>query len=117
LTHRLNYGHGTGHGVGHVLGVHESPPRISPAPLNLAIRPGMILSNEPGYYLPGAYGIRLENLVLCVQDSPGWLRWETLTSVPFAPEAIEISLLSPGEKDWLRDYHLLVQSRYEAKLP
>jgi Xaa-Pro aminopeptidase len=116
-THRLNYGHGTGHGVGHVLGVHESPPRISPAPLNLAIRPGMILSNEPGYYLPGAYGIRLENLVLCVQDSPGWLRWETLTSVPFAPEAIEISLLSPGEKDWLRDYHLLVQSRYEAKLP
>jgi Xaa-Pro aminopeptidase len=115
-SNRMNYGHGTGHGVGHVLGVHESPPRISPAPLNMDIEPGMILSNEPGYYREGKYGIRLENLILCRPDDPGWLRWETLTYVPFSPEAVLPNLLTSEEKDWLRDYHSETQSRYGKRL-
>src|SRR6185312_16924736 len=65
-THGLDYDHGTGHGVGAYLGVHEGPQRISKSPSTVALKPGMIVSNEPGYYKTGAYGIRIENLVLVV---------------------------------------------------
>jgi len=102
----LNYGHGTGHGVGHVLGVHESPPRLSPHPESGLIREGMILSNEPGYYKPGHWGIRLENLVLVVSREKGWLAFESLTRIPFDPKGVSQELLTDEEKLWLKSYHL-----------
>ena len=84
----LDYDHGTGHGVGSFLGVHEGPARISKIPSGTALAPGMILSNEPGYYKPGAFGIRIENLVVVVQaEAPDGAErplygFETLTLAP-----------------------------------
>ncbi len=104
----LNYNHGTGHGVGAGLGVHESPPNLSPRPrtpaADWALRPGMVFSNEPGFYAEGSHGIRCENLLLVVERAPGWLGFETLTQVPFDPHLIVWDLLSDSESDWLRAY-------------
>jgi Xaa-Pro aminopeptidase len=105
----LDYDHGTGHGVGSYLGVHEGPQRISKAVNGQALLPGMIVSNEPGYYKTGAYGIRIENLVL-VQPSEGtaereMLRFETLTLAPIDRNLIEPSLLDDGEIVWFDGYH------------
>ena len=103
----VTYTHGTGHGVGAFLGVHEGPIGFStryPTPLE----PGMIISNEPGYYKPGAYGIRIENLVLVVESSVGdgkFLELETLTLAPIDLRLVDEKLLTPGEKDWLNAYH------------
>ena len=107
----LDYDHGTGHGVGSYLGVHEGPQRISKAPSAVALRQGMIVSNEPGYYKAGEFGIRLENLVLVVPATrPGvpsheWLEFETLTVVPFDRHLIDPLLLSVKEIDWVHAYH------------
>lgn len=107
----LDYDHGTGHGVGSYLGVHEGPQRIAKSSSSVALRPGMIISNEPGYYKAGEYGIRLENLVLVVPDDsvrasdPEWYRFETLTVVPFDRSLIDLSILTPKEIDWLNAYH------------
>ena len=107
----LDYDHGTGHGVGSYLGVHEGPQRISKSPNFVALQPGMILSNEPGYYKNGEYGIRLENLVVVVQVSeikegePTLLEFETLTVVPFDRNLIERSLLTAQDRDWMNAYH------------
>lgn len=114
----LDYAHGTGHGVGAYLSVHEGPQRIAapnypgggPAE---PLRAGMILSNEPGYYKAGEYGIRIENLILTVPiDVPGAekpvLGFETLTFAPIERDLIEPSLLTPAEKAWLDDYHAKV---------
>jgi Xaa-Pro aminopeptidase len=109
----LDYDHGTGHGVGSYLSVHEGPAGISRAAKPIALQPGMILSNEPGYYLPGSYGIRLENLEL-VQDASfeqtnrKFLRFETLTLAPFDRALIEPTLLPPSSLDWLNGYHARV---------
>ena len=110
----LDYDHGTGHGVGSFLGVHEGPARISKIPNTVALEPGMILSNEPGYYRPGAYGIRIENLV-AVRPSPdlpdadrAMLAFETLTLAPIDRSLIECGLLSPGETEWIDAYHARV---------
>jgi Xaa-Pro aminopeptidase len=105
----LDYDHGTGHGVGSYLSVHEGPQRISKTG-SVALEPGMILSNEPGYYREGFYGIRLENLVLVEpREIEGaekkMLGFETLTLAPFARNLIEISLLTEDEKLWLNEYH------------
>jgi Xaa-Pro aminopeptidase len=106
----LDYDHGTGHGVGAYLSVHEGPAGISRAAKPVPLQPGMILSNEPGFYLPGAYGIRLENLLL-VQPAGfppqqrKFLRFETLTQVPFDRALIEPALLTPDALDWLNEYH------------
>jgi Xaa-Pro aminopeptidase len=83
----LDYDHGTGHGVGSFLSVHEGPQRISKIPNRVALEPGMIVSNEPGYYKTGAYGIRIENLVTVIEDAPPgderpMLAFETLTLAP-----------------------------------
>jgi Xaa-Pro aminopeptidase len=109
----LDYDHGTGHGVGSYLGVHEGPQRISKAPSTQPLLPGMIVSNEPGYYKTGAYGIRIENLVL-VQPAEGggereMMRFETLTLAPIDRNLVEPSLLDDEELDWLDAYHARVR--------
>jgi len=110
----LDYDHGTGHGVGSYLSVHEGPAGISRAAKAVPLVPGMILSNEPGFYLPGAYGIRMENLVLVQPaDFPGsarkFLRFETLTLAPFDRALIEPALLSPAALARLNQYHATVR--------
>lgn len=100
----LDYAHGTGHGVGSFLSVHEGPQGISKRARNVALQPGMILSNEPGYYKEGAYGIRIENLVLVEERGAGWLGFENLTLAPLEDALIDASLLSDAERQWLEDY-------------
>lgn len=115
----LDYDHGTGHGVGSYLSVHEGPAGISRAARPVPLAPGMILSNEPGYYLPGAYGVRMENLML-VQPAEfadarkKFLRFETLTLVPFDRALIDPALLPRESLSWLNAYHARVE---EALLP
>lgn len=109
--HGLDYDHGTGHGVGSYLGVHEGPQRISKLPNSVALEPGMIVSNEPGYYKPGGYGIRIENLQFVTEaaDIPGgerpMLGFEALTLAPLDRRLIETGMLSPAEWLWVDDYH------------
>ncbi len=110
----LDYDHGTGHGVGSFLSVHEGPQRISKIPNRVALEPGMIVSDEPGYYKTGAYGIRIENLVAVIEDArPGderpMLAFETLTLAPIDRNLVERSLLSPAEIAWLDAYHARVR--------
>jgi Xaa-Pro aminopeptidase len=110
----LDYDHGTGHGVGSYLGVHEGPHRISKAPNSIALLPGMIVSNEPGYYQVGGYGIRIENLqvVTAAEDIPGgerpMLGFESLTLAPIDRQLIDPALLDAAETKWLNDYHARV---------
>jgi Xaa-Pro aminopeptidase len=117
----LDYDHGTGHGVGSYLSVHEGPVSLSRAAKPVPIAPGMILSNEPGFYLPGAYGIRLENLLL-VQPAelPGaakpFLRFETLTLAPFDRQLLDPALLQAWERDWLNAYHARVLAEVGPEL-
>lgn len=102
----LNYDHGTGHGVGSYLSVHEGPCRISSQPFPISLKEGMILSNEPGYYLAGHHGIRLENLLLvCKASYDNFLKFKPLTLVPFDWKIINSTLLTPQEKNWLNNYH------------
>jgi Xaa-Pro aminopeptidase len=109
----LDFDHGTGHGVGSYLSVHEGPARISKLG-TAALKPGMILSNEPGYYKAGAYGIRIENLVLVVAAAPvpGGEKplnaFETLTLAPIDRRLIVPELLTPDETAWLDRYHARV---------
>ncbi|MGE5547203.1 MAG: aminopeptidase P family protein [Solirubrobacterales bacterium] len=112
----LDFDHGTGHGVGSYLSVHEGPQRISKVGNSVPLRPGMILSNEPGYYKAGAYGIRIENL-LAVTDAPApdgaereLLGFETLTLVPIDRALIEAGLLSAEERAWVDAYHARVRA-------
>jgi Xaa-Pro aminopeptidase len=114
----LDYAHGTGHGVGAYLAVHEGPQRISPVGSSQAggdepLKAGMFLSNEPGYYKTGEYGIRVENLVLVEpREIDGaekkMLGFETLTFAPVDRTLIEVGLLSPEEREWLNAYHVRV---------
>ena len=111
-----DYDHGTGHGVGVHLCVHEGPARLSRIS-DVPLEPGMILSNEPGYYREGAFGIRIENLVL-VEEAPPlidpqrkWLTFRTLTFVPIDRRLIVAAMLSAGERDWLNAYHAEVRDR------
>ncbi|MFV9875462.1 MAG: aminopeptidase P family protein [Rickettsiales endosymbiont of Dermacentor nuttalli] len=103
----LDYAHGTGHGVGSFLGVHEGPQNISTRGSNIALSPGMILSNEPGVYIENQYGIRIENLIL-VQECellPNFLCFETITLVPIDKRLIKLDLLTSHEVDWINGYH------------
>ena len=122
----VDYGHGTGHGVGSFLSVHEGPQRISKPGgafpgTETPLREGMILSNEPGYYKPGEYGIRIENLVLVVDaglaDSEGkYLGFETLTMVPLDRTLVDRALLSEAEIGWWNDYHTAVYATLAPQL-
>ena len=117
----LDFDHGTGHGVGSYLSVHEGPQGISPR-ASAPLRAGMILSNEPGYYKEGAWGIRIESLVL-VRAAPwkagrrGMLFFETLTLAPIDPSLILLTLLSREEKEWLNRYHKNVRVKLTPHLP
>ena len=120
----LDYGHGTGHGVGAFLNVHEGPQRLSPHGSGEALKPGMVVSNEPGYYEEGWGGIRLENLYVVMPDDDmpphpsgkGWLRFEPLTLIPFDQRLIDREQLSPVEAAWLDQYHERVRQTMEPLL-
>ena len=117
-----DFDHGTGHGVGTYLCVHEGPQRIARSG-TVPLEPGMILSNEPGYYREGAFGIRTENLCV-VQDAPNlagadardMLAFMTITFVPIARDLIDTSVLAPAERDWLNAYHLEVIEKIAPRL-
>ncbi len=118
-----DYDHGTGHGVGVALSVHEGPQRLSRTS-DVPLEPGMILSNEPGYYREGAFGVRLENLVVVenAPDLPGadpdreMLVFDTLTWAPIDRRLIDVSALSPGERAWLNAYHAGLVARMTGRL-
>jgi Xaa-Pro aminopeptidase len=116
----LDYDHGTGHGVGSYLSVHEGPVSLSRAARPQKLLAGMILSNEPGYYEPGAYGIRLENLLL-VQPDPAaarrFLRFETLTLAPFDRRLVATGMLTRAERAWLDAYHARVRAEVGPHVP
>lgn len=117
----LDYDHGTGHGVGSYLSVHEGPVSLSRLARPVPIAEGMILSDEPGFYLPGSYGIRLENLLLVVpaeieEASKTFLRFETLTLAPFDTRLLDPALLDADERAWLNAYHARVAAEIGPKL-
>jgi Xaa-Pro aminopeptidase len=117
----LDFDHGTGHGVGSYLCVHEGPQSISKGGMT-ALEPGMIVSNEPGYYKKGAYGIRIENLVLVTEPEKvvggerELMAFETLTLVPIDRRLVAPELLSPAELDWLNAYHVRVRDIIASEL-
>jgi Xaa-Pro aminopeptidase len=98
-----NYSHGTGHGVGYFLNVHEGPQGFSPLN-NQKILPGMILSNEPGFYKESKFGIRIENLVYCEKISNN-LKFLDLTIVPIDKDCINKKILNKKEINWINNYH------------
>ncbi len=122
----LDYAHGTGHGVGSFLSVHEGPQRIAAMGGGQSggdepLQPGMILSNEPGYYKTGEYGIRIENLVLVVERQvhgaeKDTLGFETLTFAPIDRRLVEVGMLSDVERSWLNEYHAAVVERVAPTL-
>ena len=122
-AHGLDYDHGTGHGVGSYLGVHEGPQRISKAPNNVALQTGMIVSNEPGYYKEGAYGIRIENLQYVTEaaDIPGgerpMLGFDTLTLAPIDRRLVAKTLLTAEELAQLDAYHARVLAEVGPLVP
>jgi Xaa-Pro aminopeptidase len=114
----MNYGHGTGHGVGFCLNVHEGPQSISPGFGNDAktvIEPGMLMSDEPAIYREGEYGIRIENLILCTEDTETdfgkFLKFETVSLCYIDKSLIDISLLDQKEIEWLNSYHAEVYNK------
>jgi Xaa-Pro aminopeptidase len=122
----LDYGHGTGHGVGSNLCCHEGPQRISQGIVPVALDPGMVVSNEPGVYFPGKYGIRIENLCLIEErfteqnSATGhgpFYAFEDLTMVPYARNLINTDLLTAEEIAWLNDYHAQVYDLLADDLP
>ncbi len=109
----FDYDHGTGHGVGAFLSVHEGPQRIAKRSSETRLQSGMILSNEPGYYSDGRYGIRCENLVVVREsgresDETAMLEFHALTLVPFDTRMLDLSLLTGREREWLNTYHARV---------
>lgn len=112
----LDYKHGTGHGVGYFLNVHEGPHGISKYN-NTPLQAGMVISNEPGYYKVGEYGIRIEALVLVKNSgNTGFLEFETLTKCFIDKELIDVSLLNDDERIWLNDYHKQVYDELKNNL-
>ena len=116
--HGMDYAHGTGHGVGSYLSVHEGPQNISKRGLQQLL-PGMIISNEPGYYRSGSFGIRIENLVIVREemsidggDQP-MLGFETITLAPLDQRLIDVSLMTDEELHWLNSYHGWVRRELE----
>jgi Xaa-Pro aminopeptidase len=119
----LDYDHGTGHGVGSFLGVHEGPQRIAKAPNDQALKPGMILSDEPGFYKAGEFGIRIENLIVVTPARPipggerEMMAFETITMAPIHLDLVKVSMLSDDERGWLNAYHAEVRAKLSADIP
>ncbi|MEQ9255281.1 MAG: aminopeptidase P family protein [Alphaproteobacteria bacterium] len=119
----VDFDHGTGHGVGSYLGVHEGPQRISKGGVGVALQPGMIVSNEPGYYKTGQFGIRIENLVVVTPpERPAGgerdlLGLETLTLAPLDRRLKRVDLLTAAERDWVDAYHARVRQALTADVP
>jgi Xaa-Pro aminopeptidase len=119
----LNYGHGTGHGVGFCLNVHEGPQNISPgsgAGKDAVIEAGMLISDEPAVYREGEYGIRIENLILCIEDEKTefgkFLKFDTVSLCYIDKSLIDKSLLNKKEAEWLNSYHALVFEKLSPHL-
>lgn len=116
----LDFDHGTGHGVGSYLSVHEGPQSISRRATNVALQPGMIVSNEPGYYKAGEFGIRIENLVLVTQPvipqagEREMMGFEPLTLAPIDLRLVDPAMLNGDERDWLNSYHAQVRDELAA---
>ncbi|MFV9858354.1 aminopeptidase P family protein [Rickettsia sibirica] len=105
----LDYPHGTGHGVGSFLSVHEGPQSINLRNKTI-LKAGMILSNEPGFYVPGKYGIRIENLMY-VKENNGWLEFETLSLVPYASKLTDMKLLNIDEINYIKEYYNKIRAK------
>lgn len=116
----MNYGHGTGHGVGHFLNVHEGPTTIRQEFNENSIEPGMVMSNEPAFYSEGEYGIRTENMIVCIEANKTeygqFLAFETLTLCPIDTTLIELELMNTEEIKWLNNYHKKVNSELKPLL-
>lgn len=121
----LNYRHGTGHGVGSFLCVHEGPQKISQASSGVALLPGMVVSNEPGLYIDGSHGIRIENLCLVSEINQAaaknsefgpFYQFEDLTLVPYCKKLIEMDLLSPEDKQQLKSYYQRIVEKVVPRL-
>ncbi len=116
----LDFGHGTGHGVGFFLCVHEGPARLSSLPVDIALRPGMLLTNEPGLYREGQYGIRLENMVLVVKEREtqfgSFLKFENMTLCHFERDLVDKTMLGAEEISWVNEYHQMVYDRLSPGL-
>jgi len=111
----MDFGHGTGHGVGFFLCVHEGPARISPHPIDVKLEKGMLLTDEPGVYREGAYGIRLENMILvdeAFENEFGiFMKFEPMTYCHFERDLMDKKILSEKEKDWINAYHAKVYEK------
>ena len=111
-----DYDHGTGHGVGAFLNVHEGPQRISKSGPQEALLPGMVISNEPGYYQEGCYGIRCENLVVVCKREDGMHYLDTITFAPFDLRLVDASMMTAEEINWLNQYHAEVREKLSPLL-
>ncbi len=111
----LNFGHGTGHGIGHYLCVHEGPQNIRMEENSTTLKPGMIISNEPGLYRDGQYGIRIENLIIVqpaeTTEFGDFYQFETVTISPIDKTLIELELMTNEEITWLNEYHQVVYNK------
>ncbi len=115
----IDYQCGTGHGIGYILNVHEGPQnirwRFAPGTKEAVIEEGMVLSNEPGVYVAGSHGIRIENIVVAKNDSKNeygqFMHFETLTYAPIDLDAIDVSLLTPKQREYLNEYHKAVYDK------
>ncbi|MCQ2350179.1 MAG: aminopeptidase P family protein [Paludibacteraceae bacterium] len=118
--HNKNYGHGTGHGVGHFLNVHEGPQSIRMQENPVILEPGMIMSDEPGYYQENSYGIRIENLISVAsgreKNSTKFLHFDTLTLCPIDLKTLIRQYITPDEVEWINSYHQMVYKRLAPML-
>jgi Xaa-Pro aminopeptidase len=117
--HGKDYGHGTGHGVGNFMNIHEGPylRKEIDHPLVAQMSAGMIVSNEPGYYAPGDFGVRVESHLLTIRSRhEGFLEFETLSKLPIDPRLIDAALLDASETAWLADYHKELVAAYQGRL-
>lgn len=121
----LDYRHGTGHGVGHYLNVHEGPQNISfrPSANEVPMKPGMTITDEPGYYEDGKFGIRIENVLLVTEaktennfGNVGFLTFENITMVPIQKKLIDLQLLNKDEIDYINEYHAKVWQKVSPLL-
>ena len=108
-----DYDHGTGHGIGSFLSVHEAPQRISKKSMfpSVELLPGMILSNEPGYYKEGEYGIRIENIIVVKEDNENQLKFENISWAPIDRDLIDPNMLNGSELEWINEYHQKVYEK------